>query len=106
VAFVNLVRSIEQHKLIVLRILNKIMLSNINDVCLKQLPLTCVPIPLLRGREYETHEAWFVSQKECNAFVFNGAVTLDHPSTLEDDGTVVVQNVRNPPYQSIRQNIP
>jgi len=96
VAFVNLVRNFKQHKLIVLRILNEIMLSNINDVCLKQLPLTCVTIPLSWGREYQTHYVWLVSQKECNAFVFNGAVTLDHPSTLEDDGTVdVLQNVRN-----------
>lgn len=60
----------------------------------QQLPLTCVPMLLLRGPEHATREVWLVCQKECNAFVFNGAGTLD-PSNLEDGGTVIVQNVRN-----------
>jgi hypothetical protein len=57
VAFVKLVRNLKQHKLIVLRILNKIMLSNISDICLNNYHLTRVPMLLLGGREHGTHEA-------------------------------------------------
>ena len=69
--------------------------------------LPVFPILLLRRREHGTHdhEAWLDFQKEYIAFVFNGAVTLHYPSTLEDGGTVVVQNVRDSlPVQTAEHN--